>query len=49
MIFTIRVPGSNLKRTIDYENENTDTIQQRQSRLKLYRKSLKPWKYKVAE
>lgn len=27
------------------ENEDTDILQQRQSWLKLYHKSMKPWKY----
>ena len=42
--------SSNLMRITQNENEDTDILQQRQSWLKLYHKSMKPWKYdKVAD
>ncbi len=48
--YNLFVSSSNLMRITENENENTDTFQRRQAWLKLYSKSLKPWKYdKVAE
>jgi predicted nucleotidyltransferase len=48
--YNLFVSSSNLMRITEDENENTDTFQLRQSWLKSYRKSLKPWKYdKAAE
>jgi predicted nucleotidyltransferase len=45
--YNLFVSSSNLIKTTNDENENADTFQKRQSWLKLYRKSLKPWKYDI--
>ena len=48
--YNLFVSSSYLMRIKQNENEDTDILQQRQSWLKLYHKSMKPWKYdKVAD
>jgi len=48
--YNLFVSSSNLMRTTQNENEDTNILQQRQSWLKLYHESMKPWKYdKVAD
>ena len=46
--YNLFVSSSNILRTTDDENDNTETIKLRQSWLKLYRKSLRPWMYDKA-
>ena len=48
--YNLFVSSSNLIRTADDKKESADLFQKRQSWLKAYHKSLKPWKYdKIAE
>jgi len=48
--YNLFVSSSNLIRTADDKKESADIFQKRQSWLKAYHKSLKPWKYdKIAE